>query len=65
LRNFKTLDAFKQSITLKNIYTIPKKPILGMSSDEPSIIKLGKIRKYFKIEININNLLKNYIEIIL
>ncbi|KAG4090764.1 hypothetical protein H8356DRAFT_1004845 [Neocallimastix lanati (nom. inval.)] len=55
LRNFKTLDAFKQSITLKNIYTIPKKPILGMSSDEPSIIKLGKIQEYLN-QLGYNNL---------
>eukprot|EP00833_Pecoramyces_ruminatium_P002533 jgi/Orpsp1_1/1176565/evm.model.c7180000058098.2 len=55
LENFKTLDAIKQSDSLKNIYTIPKKPILGISSDEPSIVKLGKIQQYLN-ELGYNNL---------
>jgi len=55
LKNFKTLDAFKQSTTLKTIYSIPKKPTLSLVNDEPSIIKLGRIQNYLN-ELGYNNL---------
>ncbi|ORX78435.1 hypothetical protein BCR32DRAFT_282273 [Anaeromyces robustus] len=55
LENFKSLDAFKQSHTLKNIYSIPKKPVLGISNDEPSMVKLRRIQQYIS-ELGYNNL---------
>jgi len=59
LKNFKTLEAFKKSDALKSIYTIPKKPVLGMMSDEPSIVKLGKIRNISIFLIYIKFFIKN------
>ncbi|ORX55866.1 hypothetical protein BCR36DRAFT_402688, partial [Piromyces finnis] len=55
LKNFKTLDAFKESKTLKTIYSIPKKPAIGIMSDEPSIVKLEKIQQYIN-KLGYNNL---------
>ena len=44
LKNFKSLNILKDNNTLKAIYTIPKKPALGVMNDESSIAKLGKFR---------------------